>query len=86
MVNLQRVATTQCSADIAACAYEFLEHIQAILNGMEAIVQQNGMTDQMKLMRIEKAIKAASYLSRDGGAFLDAEIERLISGLKGGEG
>lgn len=85
MIKLQHPPTTQGSIDLAVCIYEFLEHVQAVLNGMEAIIQQTGMTDQVKLMRIEKAIKAAHYLSHDGGALLDAEIERLTNKLNGGE-
>lgn len=66
------------------CAYEYFEHVEAVLDGMVAISKSTDLTDQIKLMQLERGIRAALCLALGGGCLVDAETDTLRELLKSG--
>lgn len=81
MTKRNNLIAIQRAVDMGNCAYDYFEHVAATLQGMEAISQAAGLSDRVKLMRLEKSIKTALLLTHDGAGLVDAETEVLKDAL-----
>lgn len=68
---------------LGGVAYEGLEHVAAVIEGLQAIAADASTLDRTKVMQVERIAKAALYLAYDYAALIDVEVERLKEALKG---
>lgn len=82
-MSKQQVQLLNRSIDLGNVAYEGLEHVAAVIEGLQAIAADTSTLDHIKVMQVERIAKAALYLADDYANLVDAEVERLKEALKG---
>lgn len=81
-MSKQQVQLLNQGIVLGEVAYEGLDHIAAVIEGLQAIAADTSTLDRTKVMQVERIAKAVLYLAYDYANLVDVEVERLKEALK----